>query len=88
MKVVVTGATGTAGVEIVKQCIADPRITQIVIITRTNVRGDVESHPKVEVNLHTDFAHYSEALLQRLEGAEACLWSVIANGYPHTREPC
>ncbi|KAF7560643.1 hypothetical protein G7046_g3514 [Stylonectria norvegica] len=73
MKVIVTGATGAAGKEIVKNCIADARITKIVILTRRAVSGDVESHPKCEVVMHQDFSRYSDDLLRRLEGAEACL---------------
>lgn len=74
MKVIVTGATGKAGREIVKHCIADERITKIVILTRRAVAGMVESNPKTEVVMHQDFSRYSDELLRRLEGAEACLW--------------
>lgn len=74
MKVIVTGATGMAGKEIVKQCLADSRITKVVILTRRAVSGDVESHPKSEVMLHQDFSRYSEDLLRSLDGAEACFW--------------
>lgn len=74
MKVIVTGATGTAGRGIVKACLADERITKVIILTRRNVAGDVESNPKVEVVMHRDFSQYPDELMQRLEGAEACLW--------------
>lgn len=74
MKVIVTGATGTAGREIVRNCLADARITKVVILTRRAVSGDVESHPKAEVVMHQDYSRYSDDLLRRLEGAEVCIW--------------
>ncbi|PHH92451.1 hypothetical protein CDD83_7304 [Cordyceps sp. RAO-2017] len=76
MKVIVTGATGQAGREVVQHCIDSPQITKVVILTRRAVCGDVESHPKIEVVMQQDFSHYPEAVLRRLEGAEACLWTI------------
>ena len=74
MKVIVTGATGNAGGGMVKACLANERITKVLILTRRNVASDIESHPKVEVIMHDDFSTYPDELMQRLEGAEACLW--------------
>lgn len=74
MKVIVTGATGVVGKEIVRNCLQDARITKVVILTRRAVSMDVESHPKTEVVMHQDFSRYSDELLTRLEGASACLW--------------
>ncbi|KAH7163432.1 hypothetical protein B0J13DRAFT_36936 [Dactylonectria estremocensis] len=76
MKVIVTGATGVLGKEIVRQCLDDARITKVVILTRRAVSMDVESHPKTEVVMHQDFSRYSDDLLRRLEGASACLWAI------------
>ncbi|KAM0430417.1 hypothetical protein ACHAPT_005763 [Fusarium lateritium] len=76
MKVIVTGATGMVGREIVQQCLADPRITKVVILTRRAVSMDIESHPKADVMMLQDFSRYSDELLSRLEGASACLWAI------------
>ncbi|KAF4975930.1 hypothetical protein FZEAL_7347 [Fusarium zealandicum] len=76
MKVIVTGATGMVGREIVKNCLADPRITKLVILTRRAVSMDVESHPKADVMMLQDFSRYSDELLRSLEGASACLWAI------------
>ncbi|KAM5354286.1 hypothetical protein ACJ41O_000936 [Fusarium nematophilum] len=78
MKVIITGATGVVGGEIVRQCLADPRITKVVILTRRAVSMDVESHPKADVMMLQDFSRYSDDLLRRLEGASACLWAIGA----------
>ncbi|KAH7213908.1 hypothetical protein BKA60DRAFT_542533 [Fusarium oxysporum] len=78
MKVVVTGATGMVGNEIVKHCLADARITKVVILTRKAVSMDIESHPKADVIMIQDFARYSDEVLRRLEGSSACLWAIGA----------
>lgn len=74
MKVVVTGATGMVGNEIVKRCLEDPRITKVVILTRRAVSMDIECHPKADVIMVQDFARYSDQVLRQLEGSSACLW--------------
>lgn len=74
MKIVVAGATGEAGRGIVSACLADERITEIIIITRRSVAPEVEQHPKVEVIYHKDFSTYPEELMEQLHGAEACFW--------------
>ncbi|KAI9901114.1 hypothetical protein N3K66_002931 [Trichothecium roseum] len=76
MKVIVTGATGTAGRGIVKACLEDDRITEVIILTRRAVSGSVESHPKVQVVMHHDFSQYPDNLMDKLAGAEACLWAI------------
>jgi hypothetical protein len=79
MKVVVTGATGLVGNEVVKQCLVDVRITKVVILTRKAVSMDIESHPKADVIMVQDFSRYSDDLLRRIEGSSACLWYVSLN---------
>lgn len=74
MKVMVTGATGTAGQGIVKACLADERVTKVLIVTRRTVAKEVEKHAKVEVTLHEDFSNYPDELMAKLQGAEACFW--------------
>ncbi|CAJ0550564.1 Ff.00g104940.m01.CDS01 [Fusarium sp. VM40] len=76
MKVVVTGATGMVGNEIVKRCLEDPRITKVVILTRRAVSMDIECHPKADVIMVQDFARYSDQVLRQLEGSSACLWAI------------
>ncbi|KAM0348728.1 hypothetical protein ACHAPU_004167 [Fusarium lateritium] len=78
MKVVVTGATGTIGNEIIKHCLADARITRLVILTRKAVSMDIECHPKADVIMVQDFARYSDQVLRQLEGSSACLWAIGA----------
>lgn len=74
MKVIVTGATGTAGQGIVKACLADERITEVLILARRAVAKEVEEHSKVTVIIHEDFSTYPDELMAKLQGAEACFW--------------
>ncbi|KAF5019979.1 hypothetical protein F66182_8010 [Fusarium sp. NRRL 66182] len=76
MKVVVTGATGFLGNEIVRQCLSDPRIKRVVILTRKAVSMDIESHPKADVVMVQDFMTLSDQVLGQLQGASACLWAI------------
>ncbi|KAG9258828.1 uncharacterized protein F5Z01DRAFT_5044 [Emericellopsis atlantica] len=76
MKVIIAGATGTAGRGITQVCLADPRVTKILILTRRQPSKEVASHDKVEVIIHEDFSTWPSSVLEKLEGAEACLWAV------------
>ncbi|KAM0191589.1 hypothetical protein ACHAPQ_001903 [Fusarium lateritium] len=76
MKVVVTGATGMVGNEIVRRCLEDARITKVVILTRKAVSMDIECHPKADVIMVQDFARYSDQVLRQLEGSSACIWAI------------
>lgn len=73
MKVVITGATGFIGHEVLKQCIEHPRVTSIVVLSRRHPPRPVES-PKVEVVILDDFLEYSESTISRIRGADACIW--------------
>lgn len=77
MKVIIAGVTGRAGREALKSCLDNDRITKLVVLTRKGLSGEIESHPKVDLVLHQDFTQYSEYLIQRLQGAEACIWYVV-----------
>ncbi|KAH7324935.1 hypothetical protein B0I35DRAFT_172415 [Stachybotrys elegans] len=76
MKVIVTGATGLAGGGVVKQCLQDDRIDSLIILTRKHLSADVESNPKVQVIMHQDFSTYPDELMQKLQGADACIWCI------------
>jgi len=76
MKVIVTGATGFVGGEVLRQCIRNPATTSIIVITRKELSPEVTNNSKVKVIIHKDFAEYPESLLRELTGAEACLWAI------------
>jgi uncharacterized protein YbjT (DUF2867 family) len=70
VRVVVFGATGTAGSAVVRQCLADERIAEVRAITR---RPMGIGHPKLrDIHCH-DFAH-PESIAHQLTGVDACLF--------------
>ncbi|KAM3531846.1 hypothetical protein NHJ13051_000582 [Beauveria bassiana] len=76
MKAVIFGATGLVGNEVLNACIATDKITKVYVVTRRALEDDREKNPKVDVILHSDFAHYPLELLDRLKGIELCLWAI------------
>jgi len=74
MKVVITGATGFVGRELVAECIKNAAITHAFVLSRKPLPENVASHEKVTVILHEDFSSYPPDLLEKLAGVEGCLW--------------
>jgi uncharacterized protein YbjT (DUF2867 family) len=75
MKIILTGATGFAGGEVLKYLIADDRITSIAVLSRRALKED-QLNSKVEVIIHEDFLTYHEELVEKLKGATACIWCI------------
>lgn len=74
MKVILGGATGNAGRQALKYCLQEDRITWVVVLSRKSLPNEVTNNPKVEVVLHDDFTQYPASILDKLKGAEACVW--------------
>ncbi len=70
MKVIITGATGTAGSEVLRQALADREITEVLVLSRR--QPDV-ADPKLKVAQLDNFLDYSTIAAQ-LAGYDACLW--------------
>ncbi|MDB5230685.1 MAG: hypothetical protein JWN76_1490 [Chitinophagaceae bacterium] len=70
MKLIVTGATGTAGSEVIRQAIADDGVEKVTAIAR---RPLTIAHPKLDVILHHDFLDYSN-LEEVFSSHDACAW--------------
>ena len=77
MKIMVTGATGMVGSEVIRQAVLDDRITSVVSVVRREV---VSEHPKVKHVVLGDFIDYAP-IAGELEGVGACLFCLgIARG--------
>ncbi|GAA5960026.1 hypothetical protein JCM21900_004026 [Sporobolomyces salmonicolor] len=79
MRLVLTGATGTAGSEVLRQVLLNPAVTGVTVISRRPLPPHVDpspSNPKLKVILHKDFTAYPPELLQQLEGHDACIWAL------------
>ena len=70
MKLLITGATGMAGSELVRQAITDTGISEIVALVR---RPMEITHPKITTVLHQDFLDYT-ALKDVFSSCDACCW--------------
>ncbi|KAI0008414.1 hypothetical protein F4779DRAFT_450959 [Xylariaceae sp. FL0662B] len=81
MKVIITGATGFVGGALVRQAIADDRITHAFVLTRRPLSEEVSKSEKLTVIQHQDFSTYPPDLLKQLAGAEACLWAIGGRAY-------
>ena len=70
MKIIVTGATGMAGSEVIRQAIADAEIDQVTAI----VRRPMQLHdPKIREIIQEDFLDYS-GLEEVFKSNDACIW--------------
>lgn len=70
MRILLTGATGLVGQGVLRECLHDPRVTQVVALTR---RPTGRSHAKLQDLVHGDFADLS-AVEDRLQPFDACLY--------------
>ncbi|KAL5476711.1 hypothetical protein ACEPAI_2897 [Sanghuangporus weigelae] len=76
MKVILTGATGAAGLEILRSAIADTSISRITVLSRRPIPAHVPASEKITRIEHSDFLSYPPDLLARLEGHGACIWAL------------
>lgn len=74
MPVILTGATGSIGKEVLRQCIKSTSISRITVLGRRS--PTVPSTDDFEFIKHTDFTTYPTELLDRLraQDAKACIW--------------
>jgi uncharacterized protein YbjT (DUF2867 family) len=72
MKIILTGATGFVGSNVLAHLVADPRISQISCITR----HPIAPAQKVAMILQEDFLSYDPALLDRLAEHDSCIWAL------------
>jgi uncharacterized protein YbjT (DUF2867 family) len=70
MKVILFGASGMVGQGVLRECLLDPEVTEIVAVLRTPLGL---SDPKLRAVVHKDFADFS-AIGPALAGADACFF--------------
>jgi nucleoside-diphosphate-sugar epimerase len=70
MKLIITGATGMVGSEVLRQAISDNDIESITIIVR---RATDITHPKLKTILHQNFLDYSN-LTDVFKNNDAVIW--------------
>jgi nucleoside-diphosphate-sugar epimerase len=70
MKIIVTGATGLIGAEVVRQAIADDDIDELILLVRSQPEM---RHPKIKIVIHNNFINYSSAT-EYFAKADALVW--------------
>jgi uncharacterized protein YbjT (DUF2867 family) len=70
MKIIITGATGMVGAEVVRQAIVDEGIEEITAISRKPLNTE---SPKLKTIIHKDFLDYS-SLTDVFKNNDACIW--------------
>jgi nucleoside-diphosphate-sugar epimerase len=73
MKIVLTGATGFVGGEVVTRLDRDPAVTHVTCLVR---RTFAPPSPKIEPVVLDDFTAYPRTLVERLADHDACIWTL------------
>ena len=75
MKIILTGSTGFIGGEVLAQCLKNPAITFIVVLSRRELSKEI-SDPRLKVIIMKSFTQYPDSVLEELAGADACIWYI------------
>src|SRR3977135_2878204 len=67
MKVILFGSTGMVGQGVLRECLRDPDVTEVLVVVRS-LTG--QQHAKLREFIHKDFNDFSTL---RLDG-DACFW--------------
>ncbi|KAK6438707.1 hypothetical protein LTR95_005096, partial [Oleoguttula sp. CCFEE 5521] len=73
MKIIIAGATGNIGRKALEEALHHPDVTAVVALVRREL--DVQ-HSKLQTLVKRDFSSYSEAELEKLKGAQSCIWAL------------
>lgn len=76
MKVILTGSTGYIGNNVLLQCLAEPAISSIIVLSRRNLSI---TDLKLKVIIHEDFTTYPAELKSQLADADACIYCLGSN---------
>ncbi len=72
MNVILFGATGMVGQGVLRECLLDPGVDQILSIVRTPTD---QQNPKLRELVHDDFFNYSE-IAHQLAGFDTCFFAL------------
>jgi uncharacterized protein YbjT (DUF2867 family) len=67
MKVILFGATGMVGQGVLRECLVDPEVTEVLAVTRS---ATGQQHAKLREIVHRDFSDFSPLPLD----GDACFW--------------
>lgn len=70
MRVILFGATGMVGQGVLRECLADPGVEQVLAVSRSPTG---QQHPKLTELLHQDFTDFG-AVAAKFAGFDACFF--------------
>lgn len=75
MKLIVAGATGLVGTEVIRQSLQISQITQVIALARkpAQVEDDIDSS-KLKSVVISDYEEYPDHVKAEFAGADACIW--------------
>ncbi|KZT37304.1 hypothetical protein SISSUDRAFT_961629, partial [Sistotremastrum suecicum HHB10207 ss-3] len=81
MKLILTGATGAAGLAILRAASRDPSVSHITVLSRRPLPPHAAefSKSKTEVILHQNFTEYPPTLTEKLKDHDAVIWALGAS---------
>jgi uncharacterized protein YbjT (DUF2867 family) len=83
MKVILFGASGMVGQGVLRECLLDPAVTQILTVGR---RADAPPDPKLTQIVHRDFFDFS-GIESQLSGYDACFFCLgVSSGFMQEQE--
>lgn len=75
MKLIIAGASGFVGSEVLRQALTHISISTIIALSRRPLTDPPFDHPKVKVVVLEDFEKgYTNEVLEQLKGAGGCCW--------------
>lgn len=74
MKVIIAGATGLIGSEVLSQIIQNTSITSIIILSRRPLPEIATRDARIKVIVMESFLRYDDEVKKELSGAKAVLW--------------
>jgi len=79
MKLIVTGATGLVGTEVIRQALSMPSVTSVIALARREVKASEDLAPdadksKLKSVILDDFENYTPEVKEQIKGADACIW--------------
>ena len=70
MRIVLFGATGMVGQGVMRECLLDPDVAELLVVGRS---ATGQTHPKLREIIHKDFFDFS-AIAPQLAGVDACFF--------------